>query len=179
MRVLAITRRKNPVFHSLLSGQEVWNAVGFTAEAKIFNIVKKKIPQLKAVYLDHGGCGFYGAVVQVDKNQAGIGKEAIKETFKAFEPLQRVVAVDIDVNLYDSNDVNWAVITRFNPDRDLLIWPNQVGHILNPMVQINPDGKGGTVTKMGIDATAPHPGKAGFRRVSFMDVDLRNYDIKE
>jgi len=179
MRVLAVTRRKNPIFHSLLSGQEVWNAVGFTAEAKIFNIVKKKIPQLKAVYLDHGGCGFYGAVVQVDKNQAGIGKEAIKETFKAFEPLQRVVAVDMDVNLYDPNDVNWAITTRFNPDRDILIWPNQIGHILNPMVQINPDGKGGTVTKMGIDATAPYPGKAGFRRVSFMNVDLRNYDIKE
>ncbi len=54
MRVLAVTRRRNPIFHSLLSGKEVWNAVGFTAEAKIFNDVKKKIPQLKAVYLDHG-----------------------------------------------------------------------------------------------------------------------------
>ncbi|MBT8367228.1 MAG: UbiD family decarboxylase, partial [Deltaproteobacteria bacterium] len=54
MRVLAVTRQKNPVFHSLLSGQEVWNAVGFTAEARIFNIVKQKIPQLNAVYLDHG-----------------------------------------------------------------------------------------------------------------------------
>ncbi|MEW6672664.1 MAG: UbiD family decarboxylase [Thermodesulfobacteriota bacterium] len=177
MRVLAVTRRKNPVFHSLLSGQEVWNAVGFTAEAKIFNIVKKKIPQLRAVYLDHGGCGFYGAVVQVDNDQAGVGKEVIKETFKAFEPLQRVVAVDTDVNLYDPNDVNWAITTRFNPDRDLLLLPHQVGHILNPMVQINPDGKGGTVTKMGMDATAPEPESAKFRRVSFMDVDLRNYDL--
>jgi len=178
MRVLAVTRRERPIFHSLLSGQEVWNAVGFTAEAKIFSIVKKKIPQLKAVYLDHGGCGFYGAVVQLDKNQAGIAKAAIKETFKAFEPLQRVVAVDRDVNLYDANDVNWAITTRFDPERDLVIWPNQVGHILNPMVRINPDGKGGTVTKMGIDATVPHPRKTGFTRVSFMDVDLKNYDIK-
>jgi 2,5-furandicarboxylate decarboxylase 1 len=62
MRVKAITQRKNPLFHSLISGQEVWNAVGFTAEAKIFATVKKEIPQLRAVYLNPGGCGFYGAV---------------------------------------------------------------------------------------------------------------------
>ena len=179
MRILAVTHRSNPVFHSLLSGQEVWNAVGFTAEAKIFNVVRQKIHQLKAVYLDHGGCGFYGAVIQVDKNQAGIGKAAIKETFKAFEPLQRVVAVDKDVNLYDPNDVNWAITTRFNPDRDLILLPNQIGHILNPMVKINQDGKGGTVTKMGIDATAPYPMTAKFRRVSFMEVNLQDYKIDE
>jgi len=179
MRVLAITHRKNAVFHSLLPGQEVWNAVGFTAEAKIFNIVKQKIPQLEAVYLDHGGCGFYGAVIRVKKSRAGIAKAAIKETFNAFEPLQRVVAVDADVNLYDPNDVNWAITTRFNPDKDLIMIPNQKGHILNPMVNITPDGKGGTVTKMGIDATAPYPMTDTFRRVDFMKVDLKNYKIDE
>lgn len=177
MRVLAITHRENPIFHSLLSGQEVWNAVGFTAEAKIFATVKKKIPQLKAVYLDHGGCGFYGAVIQVEKDQAGIGKEAIKETFSAFESLQRVVAVDCDVNLYDPNDVNWAITTRFNPDKDLIILKNRPGHILNPMVRINANGKGGTVTKMGLDATAPYAMKGKFERVRFKDVNLKNYEF--
>ena len=179
MRVLAITHRRIPVFHSLLSGQEVWNAVGFTAEAKIFATVRKKVPQLKAVYLDYGGCGFYGAVIQVNKNKTGIGKKAIKETFNVFQSLQRVVAVDTDVNLYDPNDVNWAITTRFNPDRDLVILENQVGHILNPMVKINPDGKGGTVTKMGLDATAPYPKTRNFERVKFRDVNLEDYEIVE
>lgn len=179
MRVLAITHRKDAIFHSLLSGQEVWNAVGFTAEAKIFVTVKKKIPQLKAVYLDHGGCGFYGTVIQLEKDRAGIGKEAIKETFKVFESLQRVVAVDSDVNLYDPNDVNWAITTRFNPDTDLVILENQPAHILNPMVRINPDRKSGTVTKMGVDATVPYPRTKAFERVSFRDVHLKNYEIEE
>jgi 2,5-furandicarboxylate decarboxylase 1 len=115
----------------------------------------------------------------VAKDQTGIGKAAIKETFNAFEPLQRVVAVDNDVNLYDPNDVNWAITTRFNPDRDLILLPNQTGHILNPMVKINPDGTGGTVTKMGIDATAPYPMTDKFRRVGFMNVDLKNYTIDD
>ena len=179
MRVKAITHRKSPVFHTILSGQEVWNAVGFTAEAKIFATVKEAIPQLKAVYLTPGGCGFYGAVIQIDKDREGLGKEAIEATFKAFGPLQNVVAVDTDVNLYDPIDVNWAITTRFNPDTSLIIQPNQPGHILNPMVKINPDGKGGTVTKIGMDATAPFPRTKKFERVQFMDVDLKKYRIQE
>jgi 2,5-furandicarboxylate decarboxylase 1 len=179
MKVKAITRRAKPVFHTLLSGQEVWNAVGFTAEAKIHATVKKTVPQLKAVYLTPGGCGFYGAVVQVEKDGPNVGRDAITETFKAFEPLQRVVAVDTDVNLYDPIDVDWAITTRFNADTNLIIMPNQPGHILNPMVKINPGGKGGTVTKMGIDATAPYPRTDQFERVSFKEVDLKKHQIEE
>jgi 2,5-furandicarboxylate decarboxylase 1 len=178
MRVKAITHRKNPIFHSLLSGQEVWNAVGFTAEAKIFATVKDKIPQLKAVYLNPGGCGFYGAVVQIEKDGPGLGKDAISETFNAFKPLQRVVVVDSDVNLYDPIDVNWAITTRFNPDTDMVVKKNQWGHILNPMVKMNPDGKGGTVTKIGIDATAPYPKTERFERVRFKEINLKDYEIE-
>jgi 2,5-furandicarboxylate decarboxylase 1 len=178
MRVKAITHRKNPIFHSLLSGQEVWNAVGFTAEAKIFATVKDKIPQLKAVYLNPGGCGFYGAVVQIEKDGPGLGKDAISETFNAFKPLQRVVVVDSDVNLYDPIDVNWAITTRFDPDTDMVVKKNQWGHILNPMVKMNPDGKGGTVTKIGIDATAPYPKTERFERVRFKEINLKDYEIE-
>lgn len=55
MQVKKITRRRKPVFHTLLSGQEVWNAVGFTAEAAIFRAVHGKIPEVKAVFLPPGG----------------------------------------------------------------------------------------------------------------------------
>ena len=178
MKVKAITHRKKAIFHSLLSGQEVWNAVGFTAEAKIFATVKEKVPQLKAVYLTPGGCGFYGAVIQVEKDGKGVGRAAILETFKAFEPLQQVVAVDMDVNLYDPIDVNWALTTRFNADTGLIILKKQQGHILNPMVRITPGGKGGTITKMGLDATAPFPKTSKFERVRFKEVNLKNYKIK-
>ena len=179
MRVKTITHRKSPVFHSLLSGQEVWNALGFTAEAKIYATVKKKIPELRAVYLNPGGCGFYGAVVQVEKAREGIGKQAIMETFKAFSPLQRVVGVDTDVDVYDPVDVDWAITTRFNPDTDLVILKNQPGHILNPMVRRNKDGKGGTVTKIGLDATAPYPRTSKFERLRFKDINLKDYQIHE
>jgi 2,5-furandicarboxylate decarboxylase 1 len=173
MRVKAITHQKNPIFHSVLSGQEVWNAVGFTAEAKIFVTVNKVVPDLKAVYLPPGGCGFYGAVIQLEKSKEGVQDQAILETFKAFPSLQWVTAVDTDVNIYDPIDVEWAFTTRFNAKKGFTILKDQEGHILNPMVQ------GGLVTKVGIDATAPYPRTPPFERVKFKEVNLKDYVIKE
>ena len=179
MRVKAITRRKRPVFHTVLSGKEVWNAVGFTAEAAIFAAVHAKIPEVTAVHLPHGGCGFYAAVVQVRHPRPGIAREVIRETFRAFRSLQRVVVVDADVDLFDAVDVDWAITTRFDADAGLVVLPNEEGHILNPVVRINPDGKGGTVTKIGIDATVPHGADpVKFERVAFKRVDLARYDIR-
>lgn len=178
MRVLAVTRRTQPVLHTVISGKEVWNAVGFTAEAAIFHAVKREIPELAAVYLPHGGCGFYEAVVQVRNTRKGIGQDAIRATFRAFKPLQRVIAVDTDVDLRDAVDVDWALTTRFDPDRDLVLLPNEDGHILNPIVTMNDDGKGGTITKIGMDALVPFGApRRRFERVKFQAVDLANYEI--
>jgi 2,5-furandicarboxylate decarboxylase 1 len=176
-RVKAITRRREPVFHTLLSGKEVWNAVGFTTEAAIFSALKARIPEVRAVHLPPGGCGFYAAVVQVENTRPGLGPEVIRGTFAAFKSLQRVTVVDIDVDLFDAVDVEWATTTRFDPGQDLMILPDQEGHILNPVVKLSPDGKGGTITKIGIDEMAPHQGGFPFQRVRFKDLDLSRYEI--
>ena len=58
------------------------------------------------------------------------------------------------------------------------ILPGQDGHILNPIVKQDADGKGGTVSKMGIDALIPFDrDRASFTRVKFKEVDLSKYDI--
>ena len=179
MKVNAITRREKPVFHTILSGQEVWNAVGLTAEAAIFHAVNTRIPEVRAVFLPPGGCGFYEAVVQVENTRPGIGQDVIRETFRAFRSLQRVIAVDPDVDIFNPVEVDWAVTTRFNADTDLMVLQGEEGHILNPMVTVNPDGKGGKVTKVGMDAMVPYDQKGEtFERVRFREVDLKRYDIK-
>ncbi len=177
MRVKAITHRARPIFHTVLSGREVWNAVGFTAEAAIFAALKSNIPEVRAVYLPPGGCGFYAAVVQVENTRHGLGPEVIAQTFSAFRSLQRVTVVDTDVDLFDASDVDWAVTTRFDPATDLVVLPDQEGHILNPVVRRSPDGKSGTITKIGIDAMAPFGAGFPFQRVRFKDVDPRGYEI--
>lgn len=103
----------------------------------------------------------------------------IRETFKALHSLQRVVVVDTDVNPYDAIDVDWAITTRFDAATDLIIMPDQDGHILNPIIKPNKDGKGGKVTKMGIDALIPHGAvQSRFMRVKFKEVQLSSYDIQ-
>jgi 2,5-furandicarboxylate decarboxylase 1 len=179
MKVNAVTRRQAPVWHTLLSGREVWNAVGFTAEAAILHAVKTRIPQVRAVHLPPGGCGFYEAVVQAENTRPGLGPDVIDATFRAFGSLQRVVVVDTDVDIFDPVDVDWAITTRFNADTDLVLLRGAEGHILNPMVTTDPDGKGGKVTKVGIDAMVPHGEQNGkFARVRFKQVELKNYDIR-
>ena len=93
--------------------------------------------------------------------------------------VQRVIAVDTDVDIFNPVDVDWAVTTRFNADTDLMVLPGEEGHILNPMVSMNPDGKGGTITKVGMDAMVPFEQKGEkFERMQFQEVDLKRYDIK-
>ena len=178
LRVKAITRRETPIYQTILSGHEVWNAVGFTAEAAIFNAVRARIPEVTAVFLPPGGCGFYEAIVTARNTRPGIAKDVIREAFRAFHSLQRVVVVDTDVDIHDPVDVDWAISTRFNPDVDIVLLPGETGHIRNPMVRPAADGKGGTVTKFGMDAMVPFGAEKGlFERVSFQDVDLAKHDI--
>lgn len=178
MRVTAITHRAAPVLHTVLSGHEVWNTVGLTAEAAIFRALRARHPDVIAVHLPPGGCGFYAAVVQVDGSAPGTGPAVLRAAFAAFKSLQRVVVVDADVDPFDPVDVDWALTTRLDADRGLLVLPGEEGHILNPMVTTAPDGSGGTVTKVGLDATVPAGDRSRFERVRYRDVDLADYDIR-
>ncbi|MDR2006553.1 MAG: UbiD family decarboxylase [Acidaminococcales bacterium] len=173
VEVKAITHAENPLLHSLLPGAEVWNSVGLTAEASIFETVSKQVKGLKAVYLTHGGCGFYHAVIQIDPPLNGMSKNAIIATFAAFPPLQAVTAVNSDVDIADAVEVERALITRCNPAADILVLPNMLGHELNPAID------NGFGAKVGFDCTYPVPKESKFEKIKFMDVKLDDYDIVE
>jgi 2,5-furandicarboxylate decarboxylase 1 len=142
------------------------------AEASIFRNVSQLVPSVQAVFLTYGGCGFYHAVVQIKKHTEGIQKNAILATFAAFPSLRRVTIVDDDVNIYDPIDVEWAIATRHDPVKDIIVIPDAIGHELNPMTL------GGTATKIGIDATAPFPCPRKFQRIQLQQVDISKYEIK-
>lgn len=172
VQVTAITRRTHPIFHTIIPGREVYNAVGLMAEASIFRNVSLLVPSVQAVFLTYGGCGFYHAVIQIKKNNEGVQKNAILAAFASFPSLKRVTVVDEDVNIYDPVDVEWALATRHDPVKDVIIIPEAIGHELNPMTL------GGTVNKIGIDATAPYPRPQKFHRIQLQQIDLDKYEIK-
>lgn len=172
IRVKGVTRRKHPIWHTIIPGREVYNAVGLMAEASIFRSVSSQVPVVRDVVLTYGGCGFYHAVVQVEKNLEGIQRNAMLATLAAFPPLKQVIVVDSDVNIRDPQDLEWALATRFRPDRDILLVPEARGHELNPVTDA------GIGCKMGLDATAPYPRPTKFERFQVRAIDLEDYEIE-
>jgi 2,5-furandicarboxylate decarboxylase 1 len=171
IKVKAVTHRKNPIFHTIMPGKEVYNAVGLMAESSIFNKVKETVKDVQDVYLSHGGCGFYHANVKIKKSKEGVQYDAIKATFNAFPSLRRVTVVDHDVNIYSAEDMEWALATRHNPVKDRMIILDAMSHELNPITD------NGLDNKIGIDATAPYPEQWEFQRLDMQEVNLDEYDI--
>lgn len=171
VRVKKITRRRNPIWQTILSGKEVFNSVGLVGEAAVYRLVSRQVRDVKAVYFSHGGCGFYHAIVQLKKSMEGTAKNAILATFGAFPSLKMVIAVDEDVDITNAEDVEWALATRFRPETGLIQIPAARGHELNPSTDK------GLGMKIGLDATAPFPRPPAFERVKMAEVDLSALEI--
>jgi len=113
--------------------------------------------------------------VQIKKQNPDDGKKAIKAAFEGHKSLKHCVIVDDDINVYDQNEVEWAIATRFQADKDAVILPNQRGSSLDPSGDLT-EGKKATTCKMGLDATIPfkETGK-GFKKEEYQKVDLKKF----
>jgi len=160
--VIHITRvihRKDPIYHGILpSGPEHLLMMGVPYEPRIYRSVGE-VTTVKNVVLTEGGCCYLHAVVQIEKQTEGDGKNAIMAAFAAHTSLKHVVVVDEDINIFDPNDVEFAIATRVKGDIDILTIPNVRGSSLDPRGA--PDG---TTTKVGIDATKVLVEKENFER---------------
>lgn len=170
MEVTALTRRKNPIFNSILSGREVGNAYGLIAGAGAFDKIHAMVPEVTAVHFADGSVPYH-LVVRMNKIHEGSQRNAIMASFVALAFAKTVTVVDEDVDIYNPADVDWAVQTRCCFETDLLLIPNATGHRLNPMVEND------SWTRLGIDATVPLPRPDKFIRASMDTVDLSAYDI--
>lgn len=171
VRVRAVHHRASPIFHTILSGVEVWNSVGLLGESSVLASLQRQVPAVLDVAFTHGGCGFYHAVVQMTPSRAGWSKQALLAAFAAFPPLKMVTVVDEDVDPRSPADVEWAMSTRMMPDTGMVRIPAAFGHGLNPTF---PDYLG---TKVGFDATRPVPRTPEYDRATYLAVDLNRYDL--
>ncbi len=171
MDVTAITRRREPIFHTILSGLEVRQAYSSVAEAGVFERIRSAVPEVAAVHFSDGSVP-YDLVVQLDKKTADSPRAAIDAAFESLAFLKTVTVVDTDVDIFKMADVEWAVATRCQFEHDLTLIPDCIGHRLNPMVE---DDKW---TRMGIDATVPLPRAQKYERATMLDVNLDDYEIE-
>jgi 2,5-furandicarboxylate decarboxylase 1 len=128
------------------------------------------VPDVTAVHFSNGSVPYH-LVVQIDKKHEGIQRNVIMAAFVAHPFIKTVTLVDTDVDIFSVDDVEWAVQTRCQFEKDV-IFMDGIGHRLNPSVD---DDKW---TRMGIDATVPLPREEKFVRATVKQVNLEDYDIE-
>ena len=175
IEIKCITHRENAIYQTILPGRhEHQFLMGMPKEPTIFNEVNR-VCNCRDVYITPGGCSWLHAVVQIKKQNPDDGKKAVSAAFKGHKSLKHCVIVDEDIDIYDSNDVEWAVATRFQADKDIVILPNQRGSSLDPSGDLT-EGKKARTCKMGLDATIP-TGKTdkSFVKEQYRKVDLNRF----
>ena len=144
--------RNNPIFHDILSGySEHRLLMGMPIESKLNKEIKMAFPQTRSVSLSSGGCNWMHAVVQIEKTNEFEPRQIIEKTFASHRSLKQVVIVDSDIKPDDAVSVEYAMATRFQADKDLVILKNIRGSSLDP----SSDQTNLKTSKMGIDATRP------------------------
>ena len=184
IEIVRMTHRRDPIYHALLpGGAEHKLLMGLPREPTIFQAVSE-VADCRGVSITLGGMSWLHAVVQIAKHGPDDGRRALEAAFRGHSSLKHAVVVDTDVDLYDPAAVEWAVATRFQADRDLLVWTDQPSSSLDPSAKLMP-GQKARSAKMGLDATIPwtdHEGRPlsqeerqGFGRVPYQEVDLAHY----
>jgi 2,5-furandicarboxylate decarboxylase 1 len=150
MEIVAVTHRKDAIFHTIVGGGLEHQLLGaIPKEATLLTHLRRNFPNVLDVHLSPGGVMRFHLFVKIKKNQEGQGKNVILGAFAGSFDLKHVIVVDDDVDIHNPTEVEWAVATRFQADRDLVIVPDSQGSKLDPSTR---DGLG---AKMGIDATKP------------------------
>jgi 4-hydroxy-3-polyprenylbenzoate decarboxylase len=139
------------IFHALLpASNEHKLFMGLPQEIKIINTLKRNGIYVKDLNLTNGGCAYFHAIISIKKINEEDGKNTIRYIFENVHPIKLVIVVDEDIDPHNIDGVEWALATRFQADKGLIILQNQRGSSLDPSTF-----KTGRTSKMGIDATLP------------------------
>ena len=183
LKVKAVTHRQNPIMQTCIGpSEEHVNMAGIPTEASILGMIDKALPgKVLNCYAHRAGGGKYVAVLQCRKTvhtDEGKQRQAALLAFSAFPELKHVILVDEDVDIFDTDDVMWAMTTRFQGDRDIVAIPGVRCHPLDPSSSplYSPSIRDiGISCKMIFDCTVPFDLKDRFKRAPFMEVDYKKW----
>ena len=160
--------RKDSVYQAIVaSTREHSIFMGLPQELKIRDALSKSVPKVRGINLTAAGSGYFHCVVSLEKSNDGDGKTAIMNCFAASHPLKLVVAVDADIDPFDLSQVEWALATRFQADKSIVVINGARGSSLDPS-----SGKLAVTSKLGLDATLPAKGdRSKFSRATITSSD--------
>lgn len=159
IKVTAITMREDAIYQDVFAAHPEHNILGMIPKCgSVYRRVADTIPGLQAVNLPISGCSRLHCYISMKKRQDGEPKQAAFAAMTAEANIKLVVVVDDDIDVFNEQEVLWAVATRFEADRDMLVMPNCLGAHLDPSAYDLTRLKHGAMnTKVIIDATKPAP----------------------
>lgn len=168
IEITALTHRKDAMFHTIVGGGlEHLLLGGIPREATMLVHLQRSFPNVRDVHLARGGVCRYHLYVQIAKRQDGEAKNIMMGAFAGHYDIKQVIVVDEDVDIHNPTEVEWAVATRFQADRDLLVVAESQGSKLDPSTC------NGVGAKMGLDATKPLNAKEmTFKRIHVPGEDV-------
>tara|TARA_B100000989_G_scaffold298850_1_gene290460 strand:+ start:2883 stop:4148 length:1266 start_codon:yes stop_codon:yes gene_type:complete len=161
LEIDGVTHRKNPVFHALIPAEAEHKTLMGLPRAPTIKSAVNKVCECLDVHMTEGGGGWLSAVVKIRVKNKGDGLRAIEAALDGHRSMKMVTIVDEDIDITDPVRVEWALMTRWQPDTDTIILSNQKGSSLDPSRLSD-----GNTSKIGIDATIPW----GYDRSGFMSV---------
>ena len=153
MTVTAITHRRDPLYLSTYTGRppdepaiigEVFNRLALPT-------IRAQIPEVRDLWLPPAACSYRMAVVSIDKRYPGQARRvmmALWGMLPQFSYTKTIIVVDDDIDPANWDDVAWAMATRMDPSRDVMLLSD------TPMDYLDfASPQPGLAGKMGIDAT--------------------------
>lgn len=167
IEITAITCREKPIYHTIIPATMEHLLLGaISREATMLQTIRQATPNVKNVHITPAGGCRYHAVIQLDQKHEGEAKNAIFAAFVSSTEIKHVTVVDTDIDIYDLQDVEWAIANRVQAARDVFVVPNAMGN------KLDPSSRNGASDKMGIDATIP----MGAERSRYEKIRIAGYD---
>lgn len=156
VRVRAITHRQRPLYHNVMSASSPENvtlgAVG--REPSLLKALRSSVPTVESVRITIGGGANFHAVVALRKNFEGEPQKVGFAAFAAQDLIKHIYVVDEDIDIFDDEELHYALATRMDPSQDIHVVENVKGNPLDPMSTEYQPGRA-VVNKMIVDATKP------------------------
>src|SRR6516164_10830699 len=174
-----ITLRREPIYHSTYTGKppDEPAILGVALNEVFVPLLQKQYPEIADFYLPPEGCSYRLAIVQMKKSYPGHAKRVmfgVWSFLKQFMYTKLIIVTDDDVNVRDWKEVVWALSTRVDAARDVLIVENTPIDYLDFASPV-----AGLGSKMGIDATSKwhaETQRTWGRRIAMDDAVKRRVD---
>lgn len=160
LQVTAMTMRKNkPIFYTPMAAGLEYAGFDLLREATFYELAQRIAPGICVdVFIPDYFKWGSGVIFQIRKERAqdeGFQRNILMAALADAPGMRMAIAVDEDVDIYNADDVMWALESRVDPDRDVIKLPRGGRGIAAQPTEIRERGIGGWEGGLAFDATKP------------------------